>query len=231
MLRYVYFSALILFSTAFCDQTDNVNAISEALGHRIGKYLESLGVQVDLDLVVKGLQGEKKGDDSPMTDDECIAAISELQDKLFERQSECNLVEADKFLSENAEKEDIVEIETKKLQYKILKEGKGSQVQLSDAPLIKYTGKYLNGSVFGQTMEPEIIELSETIAGFKKGVLGMKEGEKRLLFIHPTLGYGKDHLTEPNSLLVFEVEIVKTNGLNKPDKFISESPDLKKGIR
>ena len=37
----------------------------------------------------------------------------------------------------------------------------------------------------------------------------MKEGEKRRIYIHPELGYGTRGRLPPNSLLIFDVEIVE----------------------
>lgn len=56
-----------------------------------------------------------------------------------------------------------------------------------------------------------MISLDETIPGFNKGLIGMKEGEKRTLFIHPDYGYGTSGYLPPNSLLTFEVELIKAN--------------------
>ena len=53
--------------------------------------------------------------------------------------------------------------------------------------------------------------IKQSIPGFAKGMLGMKEGEKRVLYIHPELAYGLTGQLPPNSLLIFEVEIVKAN--------------------
>jgi peptidylprolyl isomerase len=39
----------------------------------------------------------------------------------------------------------------------------------------------------------------------------MKEGEKRTIYIHPDLGYGTSGMLPPNSLLTFEVEIMKSH--------------------
>ena len=40
----------------------------------------------------------------------------------------------------------------------------------------------------------------------------MKEGEKRTVYIHPDLAYGTNgYLPPPNSLLTFDIEIIKAN--------------------
>ena len=49
------------------------------------------------------------------------------------------------------------------------------------------------------------------IAGWERGVIGMREGGLRRLTIPPSLGYGASRYTiiPPNATLVFELELVK----------------------
>jgi peptidylprolyl isomerase len=53
----------------------------------------------------------------------------------------------------------------------------------------------------------------------------MQEGEKRTLYIHPEFAYGTKGILPPNSLLTFEVEIVKANAAEEavPNSLILES--------
>ena len=56
--------------------------------------------------------------------------------------------------------------------------------------------------------------VGQVIQGWDKGVSGMKIGEKRKLTIPPHLGYGESgagSLIPPNSVLIFEVELLEIN--------------------
>ena len=53
----------------------------------------------------------------------------------------------------------------------------------------------------------------------------MKVGEKRRLFIHPNLGYGTSGQLLPNSLLIFDIELVKVEQAPKEDAEDSTADD------
>lgn len=192
----------------------NISLLSEAFGHFIGRNLKSPGVTFDIDAVIKGLKNGAAGQPAPMNDQEYEAAMAKLQERAFTALSEQNLASAKEFLEKNAKEPGVVEIETGKLQYQIVSPGTGEEVKPHSTPLIHYSGKYQDGTVFGSSEEvggPITIPLDQTIPGFSKGLLGMKEGEKRKLFIHPDLGYGTMGNLPPNALLIFDIEVVKAN--------------------
>ncbi|MBS0615090.1 MAG: FKBP-type peptidyl-prolyl cis-trans isomerase [Verrucomicrobia bacterium] len=188
-----------------------VAKISEAFGHLIGKNLESTGYKFDVAQVIKGLQDAAAGKDAPMTEKECVQAITAAQEAAYKNQSEENLKKANEFLEGNSQKEGVVTVEPGKLQYKIEQTGTGAVVEEHFSPLIRYKGMFVDGTVFDSSKDEELISLDETIPGFTKGIIGMKEGEKRTLFIHPELGYGTSGYLPPNSLISFEIEVVKAN--------------------
>ncbi len=192
--------------------------ISEAIGHMIGKNMESLGFQFDIQYVIKGLKDGAAGKDSPMTEVECIQAITEAQEKAFEEQSKVNLAKAEDFLQKNASVKDVVSLEGGKVQYRVEKEGDGPSIQRDFSPLIRYVGKFIDGKEFAASKEDEPMALEEVIPGLRQAMIGMKEGEKRTIFIHPTFAYGTQGMLPPNSLLTFEVEIVKANFEKKEEK-------------
>lgn len=192
-------------------QPIEIAKISEAFGHVIGKNLENIGVKFDVAQVIKGLQDSMAGKESPMSEMDCIQAIASVQEKIFKQQCAENLRRAESFLADNSKTDGVVAIQDGKVLYKVTEAGSGAVIEDHYSPLIKYTGKYLDGSVFGASKEEEMISLDEIIPGLKAGLLGMKEGEKRTVYIHPDLAYGTSGYLPPNSLLTFDIEIVKAN--------------------
>lgn len=203
-------------STAVSTETEQAEMLrlSEAFGHFIGRNLNTPGMKFDIDAIIKGMRDGAAGKTPPMSDQEYEGLLIKMQQKAFTELSEKNLKAAAAFLENNKKQEKIIEIEPGKLQYLILQEGTGATVAEHNSPQIHYIGKYIDGTVFGDSHEsggPVTIPLDQTVPGFSKGITGMKEGEKRRLFVHPDLGYGTMGQLPPNSLLIFDVEVIKAD--------------------
>ena len=110
----------------------------------------------------------------------------------------------------------------KELVVKDLEAGAGRQVALRDPVYVSYTGwlydgcaKDLKGAQFDTsdgrvTPFGFIVGVGRVIKGWDEGVVGMKEGGKRLLVIPPDKAYGKAGTggrIPPNATLVFEVRL------------------------
>src|SRR5262249_13829817 len=84
------------------------------------------------------------------------------------------------------------------LKIRDLKEGSGQAVPYGATAVVHYTGWMVNGKVFDsskKTNEPFAANLDPNaprgvIAGWQKGILGMKPGGIRKLVIPPDLAYG-----------------------------------------
>ncbi len=189
----------------------NLEQVSRAMGHLIGKNLQSMGLTLDIDALVQGMKESSEGKIAPLNEDECVQALSILHKETLIAEAEENLLKASQFLQVNGEDEEVVSLENGKLQYRIVKPGTGETVQTYNSPILRYKGSYLNGQVFGNSGIEELISLDETISGLSKGVIGMHEGEIRTLYIHPDLGYGTQGPSTPNALLIFEVEVLKAD--------------------
>jgi peptidylprolyl isomerase len=196
----------------------DMKKLSEAFGHFIGRNLKSPGVSFDLDSIIQGMREGAAGKPSPMSDQEYEAMMLKVQELAFNRLADDNLKAADDFMAKNAQDSNLKTIVPGKLQYLLIQEGTGPAVQEHGTPSIKYTAKYIDGTVFDSSEAAGgaiTIPLDQTIPGFSKGIVGMKEGEKRKLFVHPDLAYGKTGQLPPNSALVFDVEVIKAAGETK----------------
>ncbi len=235
-------SALLGWNTAFAHDSDDHKAaasneaiqvdlgkVSEAFGNFIGRTLNNpaIGIKFDIESVITGIRNGAAGKPSPMSEKEYEEAIGILQEQGVKHLSEENLKKATEYLSTNAKAEGVKEIEPGKLQYKIIQEGTGPVVSEHASPLILYTGKFIDGTVFGSSDDtgPIRISLDRTIPGFSKGLIGMHQGEKRRLFIHPDLAYGTKGDLAPNALLIFDVEVVSANDEKKDNKKIDVDVD------
>lgn len=206
--------------------SEDIKKISEAFGHFIGRNLNAPGVNFDVEAIITGIRNGAAGKPAPMSDKEYEEKMLLLQKVAFSKLSDTNLKAANDFMNKNANEKGIVVVEPGKLQYIVLEQGKGAAVEQNGNPLINYTGKYLDGTVFGSSEEaggPITIPLDQTIPGFSKGIAGMKEGEKRRLFVHPDLGYGTMSHLPPNSLLIFDIEVLKAQS---PKTSMDDEEDL-----
>ena len=196
----------------------DIKQISEALGHFIGRNLNSPGIHFDLEKVIQGIREGSLGKPAPMTDQDYEKAMGQLQQKAVEALAIKNLEAANTFMKENMKTEGIIEIVPGKLQGLVLVEGHGAAVPEHGTPLITYTGKFIDGSVFGSSEAaggPISVPIDQTLPGFSKGIVGMKEGGKRRLFVHPEMGYGAAGQLPPNSLLIFDIEVIKAESPEK----------------
>jgi peptidylprolyl isomerase len=187
--------------------TQDIKLLSQAYGHMIGQNLSSIDLDLDSSAIISGIQDAFNGMESPLSEAKTIEMLTSLQEKKFKNECEANLKAAEAFLAANKKNEAICELEGGKLQYKKLAEGTGKVCSENQNPVISYVGTYLNGEVFGKSEKDETISLDETIEGFKKAIIGMKVGEKRVVYIHPELGYGINSSLSPNALLTFEIEM------------------------
>jgi len=95
----------------------------------------------------------------------------------------------------------------------ILEEGSGDlTVSIRDVVRVFYTGRKTNTEIFDSSYkndqtEPSRLTVTNLIPGFTEGIIGMKEGGKRVLIIPPNLGYEGTSNALREDTLVFDVQI------------------------
>lgn len=105
------------------------------------------------------------------------------------------------------------------LKKEILSQGSGVEAKSGDTVNVHYTGTFTDGKKFDSSVDrgqPFSFTLGagQVIAGWDKGVAGMKVGEKIKLTIPYDLAYGENGIPPtipPKSTLVFEIELLKIN--------------------
>lgn len=95
------------------------------------------------------------------------------------------------------------------LYYIIEVPGNDTKPKVNSNIRVKYEGKLLNGTTFDQNDDFEV-NLSNVIAGWRRGMVLFGEGGKGKLLIPPTLGYGDREVGSipANSVLIFDVELL-----------------------
>ena len=194
--------------------------ISYSIGMDIGGSLKRGSVEVDPDLVAKGLKDSYGGGKTMLTEDQARQAIEDFQKTLMAKQaetmkilSEKNKADGERFLAENAKKEG-VKVLPSGLQYKVIAPGTGKSPTTADTVTTHYRGTLIDGTEFDSSHkrgQPATFPVSGVIPGWTEALQLMKEGAKWQLFVPPGLAYGErgaGQVIGPNATLVFEVELL-----------------------
>lgn len=194
---------------------------SYAIGQNIGAGIAQDGLDVDAELIARGLLDALTNAKPALTEEEAAKVLREFSQKMqaaaaekAKAASEKTRVAGDEFLAKNA-KEEGVTVTKSGLQYKKLANGKGKTPKATDTVKVHYEGKLLSGEVFDSSKErgePAMFPVNRVIAGWTEALQLMKEGDKWMLYIPSELAYG-DRGTPggpigPGETLIFEVELL-----------------------
>jgi FKBP-type peptidyl-prolyl cis-trans isomerase len=210
---------------------------SYALGYRTGSTFAQqfgrFGVGAD-DLeqatFLKGFMAAVKGDKPELEEEKLQAAMQALGDMLQAREKETaasNLEAGKKFLEENAKREGVITTASG-LQYEILAKGgdekyvapKEGEKAAEKQFQVRYKGTLVSGKEFDASPEGETVPMTlQVVPGFKEALTTMPVGAKWKLFLPADLAYGEERRSNeigPNSVLVFELELVKIEDAPAP---------------
>ena len=203
-------------STAPTTQKDKV---SYGIGVGVAKTLKAQGIDVNLDLVVKGLRDALSAQKLLMSDEEINSIMSALQQEVNQKQmqeraklADDNKKAGDAFLVDNGKRDGVVTLPSG-LQYKIVKAADGKKPTDADSVSCNYRGTLTDGTEFdkSQAGQPATFQVGGVISGFREGLKLMPVGSTWQFFIPANLAYGErgaGNVIGPNTTLVFEVELV-----------------------
>lgn len=242
-------SLLFLTSTVYAEEKavlkDQRDKVSYGIGMDIGKSLRNQSIDVDPDLITRGIKDMLSGAKPLMTDQESRDTMMNFQKEMMAKQmermkelGEKNKKEGEAFLAENKKKEGVVTLPSG-LQYKVIKEGAGETPKATDTVTTDYRGTLIDGTEFDSSSrrgQPATFKVNGVIPGWTEALQLMKAGSKWQLFIPSNLAYGERGPREigPNATLIFEVEllsIAKENatkeGADKEGTEKTEKKDVK----
>ncbi len=194
--------------------------VSYAIGMDIGNSLKKNSLDVDPDVLLKGMRASFAGEKTLMTEQEAhdtlMAYQKEIQAKQLEKmkaEGEKNKKAGDAFLAANKKKKGVKTLPSG-LQYTVISKGTGTTPNETDTVTVHYRGTLIDGTEFDSSLkrsEPATFPVKGVIKGWTEALLLMKEGAKWQLVIPANLAYGETGRPgiPPSSVLIFEVELIK----------------------
>ena len=191
-----------------------MDKVSYALGLSIGNNFQNSGINdLQIEDFVKGLKDILGGQTPEISYDEAKQVINDYFMKLQKEKFKINKKAGEEFLNINKGKAGVVTLPSG-LQYQVLQKGEGPKPTASDKVKCHYHGTSINGTVFDSSVqrgEPAVFGVSQVIPGWVEALQLMEVGSKWRLFIPSDLAYGEHgagEAIEPNSALVFDVELL-----------------------
>lgn len=229
--------------------------LSYAIGLNIGMNLKAQNFEVDPSVIAQGMRDAIAGKPA-LTEEEARTAIMTYQQELrakaeTKRQeaSKANHEAGEAFLAENAKKDGVKIKEvtlpdgkTAQLQYKVLVEGQGEIPKENHQVTVNYRGTLIDGTEFDSSYkrgEPASFPVGGVIRGWTEALQLMKPGAKWELYIPSDLAYGENAPPNigPNSVLVFEVELLSVKPAPTPEPITSDiirvpsAEEIKRGAK
>ena len=191
-----------------------MDKVSYALGLSIGNNFQNSGINdLQIEDFVKGSKDILGGQTPEISYDEAKQVINDYFMELQKEKFEINKKAGEEFLNINKGKAGVVTLPSG-LQYQVLQKGEGPKPTASDKVKCHYHGTLINGTVFDSSVqrgEPAVFGVSQVIPGWVEALQLMPVGSKWRLFIPSDLAYGEHgagEAIEPNSALVFDVELL-----------------------
>jgi FKBP-type peptidyl-prolyl cis-trans isomerase FklB len=240
-MKIITFSALVLsfVVNVFAEEKppqlkDLKDKASYSIGLNFGFNFKRQNVDINTDAFAAGVKDALSGKKPLLSEQEVKEALTAFQKDMEQKEAAAgqkNASEAEKFLTENKTKEG-VKTTASGLQYKVMKEGNGAQPKSSDTVTVNYRGTLLDGTEFDSSYkrgQPATFPVGGVIKGWTEALQLMKVGSKYQLFIPANLAYGEQGRPSipPNSLLIFEVELMDVKSPQAGGASPSPSPSAK----
>ena len=202
--------------------TDTKSRVSYAIGMMLGHNWQQQGLEVNPDLAARAIKDVQAGGATLLSQEEMQQTLTSFQQEFraiqMKKKAELtikNKAEGEAFLAANKAKPG-VETLPDGLQYTVLTAGTGATPTTSDTVSVNYKGMLVDGTVFDSGKHE--FPVTGVIRGWTEALLKMQVGAKWKLFIPSELAYGEQGRPSipPNSVLIFEVELLDTKTPTPP---------------
>ena len=201
--------------------SSTIDSVSYGLGVAIGNNLKNSGFDsVKVDIMSQALKEVFEGK-ATMKQEDADKIIQGYMAEKEKMKGQENVAKGKAFLEENKKKAG-VQTTASGMQYIVMKEGTGAKPGLNDKVTTHYHGTLIDGTVFDSSVErgqPASFPVSGVIPGWTEALQMMPVGSKWKLFLPSELAYGERGAggkIGPNSVLVFEVELLSIDAPDAP---------------
>lgn len=209
--------------------TTPAEELGYALGYRIGGRIvadhKSLDMAIDEQALARGLADAVVGAASQLDEPRLRKVLAAFETAMQKKQQEfmarmaaaadANLKKGREFLVANGRRKGVTTLPSG-LQYEELAAGTGPQPGADDIVFAHYKGTHIDGREFDGTDpagEPASFPLRGVVPGWQEALPLMKAGAKWRIYLPAELAYGEEGsppAIEPNEVLVFEIELVRS---------------------
>lgn len=200
--------------------TTDKDKLSYSIGADLGKNFKNQGIDINPDVLAKGMQDGMSGAQLILTEEQMKDVLSKFQKDLmakrsaeFNKKAEENKAKGEAFLSANKSKPGIVVLPSG-LQYKVIDAGTGAKPGKSDTVTVEYTGTLIDGTVFDSTEKagkPATFQVSQVIPGWTEALQLMPSGSTWEVYVPADLAYGPRSVggpIGPNETLIFKIHLI-----------------------
>lgn len=199
-----------------------MDSVSYSLGFMYAQQLKAgyqqMGIQeptINIDILKKSLISNLDPSQISLIDSSlAVNIMNEYELNRHRNMHQSVIVEGEKFLNENSQREGVIVTATG-LQYEVIEQGGGNKPSITDMVEIHYTGYFINGNVFDSSVERNetlSIGVNEVIRGWREALQLMSVGSKWKIYVPYQIGYGElgtqNGPIGPYSTLIFEIELL-----------------------
>lgn len=187
------------------NKEDTVRKLTEIIHNKIAA--EPYGVKKFQQAFLQGVTARESGKKMPIpphlkrSNDTCVV----------QRELECckNLEQANAYFKHLATREDLVALIPNEIYYKTLKTGKGNTAShKTNTVSFQYSFQILGDPNSKDAGIVKQENLGALIPGVAYALIGMQQGEERVVYIHPKHAYGEDTFFPPNISIAVQLRLL-----------------------